>query len=459
MFKSFSNYSFEKNRLFYQGLIRLAIPMAMTALMGSLLNMADTLMISFIPNGETSVAAIGVCNKFFFLMMVTLYGVYSGFGVFISQYWGKKDMKRLQTVYMTAVVTGIFISAIVTFVAFFLPKQILQLFSNDPLVIHLGIPYLRIVCFSYVISSIIFSMEMVSRSTEKVKLPMTISSIGVIVNIILNSILIFGLLGFRKMGVEGAAVATLISRVFQLLLYLSYIHISKNPVLSIKISNYIFDPLLLKNVYKKALPVMGNEFFWALGITAIFAAYGRRGTDTLASMQLFDTIVSLLTVFTMGIANSSAIMIGKKIGEKEIDDAKWYSKLFIYNAIRFGFVTSLILILFIPLVPFFLQTQGTIIIHNVQYCLLVFAGYTPFNLLAATFIVGILRSGGDTTAAFIFETSTLWGYAVPMAFILVNFTTLSLPIIYLIITFELVIKDSFCYIRYRSGKYLHNLIH
>ncbi|QVK19225.1 MATE family efflux transporter [Mycoplasmatota bacterium] len=453
----FKKYSFSKNSLFYHGLIRLAIPMAMTALLGSLLNMVDTFMISKL--GGTAVAAVGTSNKVFFLMIVTLYGVYSGFGVFVSQYWGKKDIKRLQSVYMLALITGIFISVIITLLCLVIPKEILSLFSDDPEVLTLGVTYLRITSFTFIISAIGFSFEMVSRATEKVMLPFFVSGIGVIVNSLLNYVLIFGKLGFEEMGVEGAAIATLISRSLQLIIYLFYIFITKHPVLFIKIKNFVYEPQLFKKIYLKTIPVVGNEFFWALGIISIFAAYGQKGTDALASMQLFDTIVALLTVFTMGIANSSAIMIGKKIGEKKIDEAKWYAKLFLYNSVRFGFLTSLVLIAFIPLVPIIFNTQGEAIIYNIQNCLLVFAGYMPFNLLAATFIVGILRSGGDTKAAFIFEVSTLWGYAVPMAFLLVLFTPLSIPIIYLIITFELVIKVVFCYIRYKSGKYLHNLVH
>ncbi len=453
----FKKYAFSNNKIFYKGLFRLAIPMALTAFLGSSLNMVDTLMISQL--GKASVAAVGSSNKVFFLMMVTLYGVYSGFGVFVSQYWGKKDMKRLQTVYMTAIMTGVFISSIVTVLSFLLPNEILKLFSDDEIVIKLGTSYLQIACFSFTISSIVFSIEMVSRSTEKVMLPLMISIFGLGTNTLLNYTLIFGHFGFKEMGVEGAAIATVISRSLQLFLYITYILMTQNKVLYIRFKNYIFEPSLFRKIYLKSFPVVLNEFFWSLGIVAIFAAYGRIGTEALASMQLFDTIVALLTVFTMGIANSSAIMIGKKIGEKKIDDAKWYAKLFIYNSIRFGFLTSILFIGIIPLIPLFLYEQGSVVIDNIQYCLLVLAGYMPFNILAATFIVGILRSGGDTTYAFLFELVTLWGYAVPMAYILVYFTSLSIPLIYLIITFELVIKDILCYIRYKSGKYLHNLVH
>ncbi len=457
MLQTLNKYSYSNNKLFYQNLKKIAIPMGIASFFGSLLNMIDTLMISSL--GDVSIAAVGSSNKLFFLMIVTLFGVYSGFGVFVSQYWGKKDIKRLQTIYMTAIITGIFISSIVSLIAIILPKQVLNVFSDNHEVIKVGVSYLRIVSLSFILSSLLFSVEMVSRSTENVKLPMFVATTGVVINTVLNYLLIFGNFGFKEMGVEGAAIATVISRIIQLVIYIIYILITKNPVLFLKISNIVFDKQLFKKIFMKSLPVVGNEFFWSLGIITIFAAYGRKGTEALASMQLFDTMVGLLTVFTWGIANSAAIMIGKKIGEKDIEEAKWYVKLFIFNSIFFGIITGFIILSTIPFIPVFFKSQSLLVIHNIQYLLLVFALYMPFNLLAATFIVGILRSGGDTAYAFLFEVTTLWGYSVPAAWFLALFTSFTIPLIYFIITFELVIKDLMCFMRYKSGKYIHNLVH
>ncbi|MDF2699299.1 MAG: family efflux transporter [Haloplasmataceae bacterium] len=446
---------------FYRNLFFLAIPMGLNSLLGSLINMIDTLMITEL--GEQAVVAVGSANKLFYIMNVTLYGVFSGFGVFISQYWGKKDLKRLQTVYVIAIITGIVISTIATIVALAIPGQIIGLFSNDPVVIKYGVEYLRVVSFSYVLSAILFSIEMVSRSTENVRLPLINSIIGLFTNFILNYIFIFGVSfnGFviEAMGVEGAAIATVIARIVQLIFYLIAITYTKNKILYLKLSNFIFEPKLFKKMFTKTLPVVANECIWAVGIVFISMAYGKLGTEALASYQLFDTSVGLLTVFTWGVSNSSAIMLGKKIGEKNMDDVKLYTKLFIKTAIFFGMFTGLIIVLFTPLVNVFYHNLSLDVIRDTKALLFVFAFFMPVKLLAATFIVGILRSGGDTVFALIVEISCLWGYAVPIAFILVNFTTLSLPIIYSIICIEEVLKDIICFIRYKKGNYLHNLIH
>lgn len=443
--------------------------MGLTSLLGSLLNMIDTVMIEGI--SEEAIVAVGSANKLFFLMMVTLFGVYSGFGVFISQYWGKKDLKRLQTVYMMAIISGLVISIVASLVAIFIPSQIIGFFSKDAIVIGLGVKYLKIIAFSYILSALIFSVEMVSRSTENVKLPLVVSIFGIITNTVLNLILIFGLnLSFKifnldinistiGMGVEGAAIATLISRIFQLVIYLLYIFITKNTVLYLKISNFVYDMDLLKKIFKKSLPVVGNEFLWSLGIITIFAAYKTLGTQASASIQLFDTLVGLLTVFTWGVANSSAIMIGKKIGENNIKEAKWYASLFIVNSILIGILTGILICASIPFIHILYSNISYTVLNNIRNLLVIIVFFMPFKLLAGTFIVGILRSGGDTLFAFLVEGVCLWFYAVPIAFLLVEFTALSLPIIYLIISLEEVIKDILCFIRYKSGKYIHNLVH
>jgi len=270
-----SKYSYKNNKLFYHNLMRLAIPMGLTSLLGSLLNLIDTLMITSL--GASAVAAVGSANKVFFVMIVTLYGVYSGFGVFISQYWGKKDIKRLQTVFMTAIMTGIIISTIVSLIAIIYPEQVIRAFSKDIEVIDMGIQYLRVVAFSYIISAIVFSIEMVSRSTENVKLPMIVSSIGVGVNTLLNIVFIFGLNVHFKgdiwfiqnininittvaMGVTGAAIATIIARGVQLSIYIGFIFITKHQVLYFKISHFIYDSTLFKRMLVRVSPVVGNEF-------------------------------------------------------------------------------------------------------------------------------------------------------------------------------------------------------
>jgi len=269
----FNYYSFKRNKVFYLDLMKLVVPMAFISLFNSLLNLTDNLMISRL--GGVEVTAVGSSNKFFFVLMLTLFGINSGFGAFIAQFWGKRDIKRIHTVLFTALTSGVLLALVVTWVARNRPEMVIEFFSDDPNVLPLGVDYLRIVSFSYVISSVLFTLGMVSRSTERPLIPLMAVISGVFVNILLNWILIFGHLGFDKMGVEGAALATVIARLVQLLVYLVYILISRNDVLFIRPKNLIFESVLFKRLFYRTLPVVLNEFFWSLGLAFVFRAYGK----------------------------------------------------------------------------------------------------------------------------------------------------------------------------------------
>jgi putative MATE family efflux protein len=449
-------YSVKQNKVFYQSLLRLAIPMGLTALLGSLLNMIDTLMIERL--GKEAIVAVGSSNKLYYILNITLYGIFSGFGVFISQFWGRKDLARLQSVFMSGLFIGMVLSSIVTLLAITMPGTILQLFSDDPLVLEQGRQYLRIVSFSYILSAVLFSLDMVCRSTEQVKLPLLNSIVGILFNVGLNYILIFGKLGFDAMGIEGAAIATVLARGIQLLVYLGYIIISRNPVLMIKPRLFKFEPIVFKQIFKRSLPVVGNEFIWALGMTTVFIAYGKMGTNALASIQLYDTVFSMLTVFMWGVANASAIMIGKKLGEGGVDEAKWYAKLFIVNSFIIGGAIGLLTLSSVPIVPFIFTKVTPSVIRNLQYLLAIASFFMPIKLLAATFIVGILRSGGDTIFSFFTEAGCLWLWAVPVSFVLVLYTSLPLPLVYLFVSLEEVFKVTVCMIRFKQDKYIHHLV-
>ncbi|ERJ13760.1 MATE family efflux transporter [Haloplasma contractile] len=466
-----NQYRYKHNRDFYRSLLKLAIPMGLSALLQALLNMTDTLMITKL--SVEAIAAVGTANKLFFLLMLSLFGVYSGLGAFISQFWGKEDLKQLQTVYFIALIVGLAISFVFSIIAIFLPEQFVNFFVDDSEVIKLGGQYLRIIGFSYLVSSFIFGFEMVSRSTENAILPTIIAIIGIVFNIGLNFLFIFGneSLGIRALGVQGAALGTLIARSIQLLCYITYILITKDRVLWIKRSSINIEKTLVKKLISKAAPVLANEFIWSLGITFTFMAYGRLGVNAIASVQLFDTLFSLLTVFTWGIANSSTVMLGKALGEKNIEKARWYSKLFIFTAIIMGIVTSILILASIPLIDYVYNTSNffktlssgdvenfEIVITNLKRLLFTVSFYMPFKLLAAVFIVGILRSGGDTVFALFTEFFGLWVYAVPIAFVLVKVTN-NIGVVFMFVTFEEVIKDVICLIRYKSGKYIHNLVH
>ena len=210
---------------FYGTLLKLAIPIVIQNLITTSINMIDTIMIGKL--GEIEIAAVGIANQYFFLFNLLIIGLTSGAGVFISQYWGQKNEEYIQKTLGLSLIASIFSSILFTIIALLIPQTIIKLFNRDPYVIELGVDYLKIISISYIFTGISFAYGVSSRCIEDAVPPMLVSVIALITNATLNYIFIFGHLGFPAMGVKGAAIATLIARIVEAVVLVSYIYAKK----------------------------------------------------------------------------------------------------------------------------------------------------------------------------------------------------------------------------------------
>ncbi|KYH34761.1 multidrug resistance protein MdtK [Clostridium tepidiprofundi DSM 19306] len=444
-----------KNKDFYQKLLTIALPIALQNLISSSLNIVDNVMIGSLK--ETAIASVGLANQYFFLFILLLFGINSGCAIFIAQYWGKKDIKNIRKVLGISIIASTFLAIFYTSLAFFFPNMILRIFTNDIKIISLGSDYLKIVCFSYLFTAISFSYGFACRSVGKPKIPMYVSAIALIINTCLNYLFIFGHLGFPKMGVKGAAIATLISRSIELILLLSVIYIKKG-VLAAKITE-LFDlsKTFVLNIFKTAIPVILNEAFWSLGTSLYSAAYARIGTEAIASVQIANTVQSLFMIVSMGIANACAIMIGNKIGADKREEAILYSKKFTVLSFTSGIVIGVILFLTSPIIlSAFNISQRTY--NNAKFVITIMSIFLPFKFYTTTLIVGILRSGGDTRFSLFLETGCVWLIGVPMAFL--GALVWQLPIYWVVtlVSLEEVVKSIIGFPRVLSKNWIRSVI-
>jgi putative MATE family efflux protein len=450
----------EKKQHFYQTLFKIAIPIFFSQLLGSLLGIIDTFMVTKL--GDDALSAVGIGSQFMFLLSIVQFGLFSGFGIFIAQYYGSKDYNNISKVFMVMMLTGLGFSLVFLGVTQLFPKQLLTVFnlndSPNQNVITMGIDYVRIIGFSFVTMTISFGISMLARNVQKVLMPSIFQAIGVIINTGLNYLLIGGNFGFPEMGVRGAATATLISSSFVALLMISYLFLSKERALKVRINSIKEVTIsLLKKWYKTSIPVLINESFWGLGMTVYLIAYGFIGEKAVGSIYLSNQINSLFWVATISVANASAVMLGNKLGENELETAREWEVRFRKLGVTFGIVLGSILFIFAPvIVPLFgslsIEVKDMVII-----ILRIYAVYAPIKFLNAIFIVGSLRSGGDTKFALFAEVFSLWGIGVPLAFILSYFTDLPLYLIIVFVNFEEIGKFILCYKRSASGKWINNL--
>lgn len=442
---------------FYKTMIGIGAPIALQHLIGSSLNLVDTLMIGRL--GENAIAAVGIANRLFFLFILFIYGAYSGCGVFTAQYWGKKDKKNIHRIQGIMLVFGIGFSLLFTFIAMVFPRQVLLLFSRDGAVLNLGVPYLRIVGLSYVITAISFAYTFSCRAVHKTTLPMVASTIALSMNTVLNYLLIYGKLGLPALGVQGAAIATTISRVVEMLLLLIFIYKDKKHPLVGPIRDY-FDihKDMVINVVKTATPVFVNEATWALGNVVYFIAFGFLGTEAVAVVQIGYTVSDFFQALFMGLGSACGVMIGNAVGNEENEKAVTYSVEFIKLTVIFSILIAGLLYLSRPLVVGLYSTLTVTTQSMLMATLAVIAVYQIPKMYTFTMIVGILRGGGDTKYCMFLDLMSVWLIGVPLGFVSVLLWHWPVHLVVGAVYFEEIIKVFVTIPRFLGKKWIHNVI-
>ncbi|MGL4372912.1 MAG: MATE family efflux transporter, partial [Turicibacter sp.] len=387
----------KENKTFYKDLWIIAVPIAMQQLVTSSLNMVDTLMVGKV--GVDAVAAVGVSNQYYFLLNMIMFGIFSGGMVYFAQFWGKKDIKSIHRLLGFTLILGLILSLIFGGVAFFNPEWIISIFTPDKTVQTLGAQYLKIACLSYPFMIISFGFSMGLRAVEKPKYSMIASIIALTINTILNVILIFGLFGMPALGVAGAAIATVISRIVEFALVLSFAYLktdTMNPKLSVLLS---FDKELIGKLVKTSLPVVINELLWGLGTTVYLIIYGLISVEAISVMNIVTSVFNIFFIAGIGVGNASTVMLGKQLGSGETDKAYESGILFLKNALVLGITSGLIFILCIPLILPLYSNFDAQTLNTMSIVMIIFACGMSFKFVNIINIVGIFRAGGDTKYA------------------------------------------------------------
>lgn len=448
-----SNY--KKNNDFYRRLFIIALPIVIQNLITSSLNMLDTMMIGKV--GELELASVGIANQYYFLYSLLANSIPIGSGVLIAQLWGKEDTINIKRTLSRSLFYNFILTLGFMILGLSIPGKIMSIFSSDPTVINIGIDYLKIVVISYLFTSITFTFASGLRSIGNTKLPMWGSFIGLIVNGILNAILIFGLFGSPKMGIKGAAIATLIARIVEFIIVVGIVYI-KVDVLKLRFKDMLELPKSISTTLNKiTLPIFLNESCWAFGNITYTAIYASIGTSAAASIQICSTVMNLFMIVSFGLANAAVVIIGNEIGANRENEAISASKKISSLSIKISIVLALLLALLTkPIVSFFnVSPEVKMASHYILY---IYALVMVFKVYNAVMIVGILRGGGDTTYGSILQGLTLWLIGIPLA----AFATfvLKLPVYFVVMfaTVEEVIKLLFMIKRFKSFKWIKNMV-
>lgn len=447
--------SIRDDKKFIRKTIAIAIPIALQALLNTTLNLVDTMMIGSL--GQSTIAAVGLANKVFFVFTLLLFGIVSGSSILTAQYWGKKDIKNIRRVLGMSLLIGLTGSIIFVLAGLLNPKGVMSIFTPSENTIRIGASYLTIVAISYPLTAVTNCYISLLRAVNKVKAPVVISIVSIGVNIILNYTLIFGNFGAPALGVQGAAIATVIARLVECTCILSVVYLSKGPAAA-KLKELIcFDKEFVKMYFVTVSPVIANEFMWGLGVAMYSLVYGRMGDEAVASITITQNVEQICVVIFQGLSAATAVILGNELGANKLEKASKHAKDFIVLQFILTVVMGITCFFIrVPLIKLFSVTDE--IALDISKCLLVFILYLPFRMFNLVNIVGILRSGGDTKAALMLDVTGVWCVGIPLAFL--GGIVLGLPIylVYAMVTFEEAYKFVLGMRRYKQKKWLKNIV-
>ena len=448
--------TFLRDRDFIRSMLALALPVAFQQLITASLNMIDVLMVSRL--GETSVAALGLANQIFFLLILFLFGVTSGMSIFTAQYWGKGDVENIRKVLGICLAIAIFVATVFTLAATLIPHILMGIYTEDQQVIRLGSDYLRIVGLSYITMAISVSYISILRSITFVKITVVVSVLALALKTLIAYVLIFGIGIFPALGVRGAAIGTSIGWTFECIILLILVYRLKTPLAANPLSFFRFDRPFAVTVLKTSMPAAINEVLWSVGFSSYNAVYARIGTDAIAAVNINATIEELMFVVFIGLGNACAVMVGNKIGEGDKHIAFEYGRRFLILGVTAALLGGLLILLLRDTIIQNLGSLSSATANNLRELMSVFALSAWLKMVNFILFIGAMRAGGDTRYAMFTELFSVWAIGVPSA--LIGGFVLHLPVygVYTLVLLEEAVKAVIIIRRFLSRKWIHDLV-
>lgn len=443
-----------KNLSIYKNVLYIGIPVFLENLVYNLINFIDNFMVGreniALGLGTNAVAGLGISNQLFFVFIVSLFGMFSGASVLSSQYFGNKDYKNMNKILGFLCIASLIVSLPFLLIGLFNPLLLLQYYSKDNLTLIQAIKYFQIASITFPIAGVGFAFSMQLRVIRKSKYAFYASLLGLMFNFIINLILI------PIFGVQGAAIATVLSRLFSLI-FMIYICIKKEfPIVS-NFKNMIPHEIsLIKDIAKISFPTFIHEVLWVLGINFRSSMYSNIGSLEFASIVTALTISSILFSMFSGVSNATSVMIGNELGANNIDKAEINGKVSIRLMVIIAILLSLILNLISPLILNLMNVSNELntLTRKIVFIDSLFLIFKSTNLL---FVVGILRAGGDIFYPMILDILGMWIVSVPLVYItkLYNF---DISIIFFCASLSEVVVSLPIILRYKKKKWLKRII-
>ena len=441
------------NKEFYKEVISIALPIMVAQFVTSFVNLIDNVMIGSV--GASALTSVTVANKYYMLFNSTMFGFCGAAGIFISQFFGAKNNKRCQEVFNINLIFCLLASFLFTFLAATCPKFILGLFTKTPEIMNLGLDYMNVIKYSYIPFSISFTVSMSLRAVAINNIQLKVGILTVAINTFLNYCLIYGNFGLPQLGVTGAALATLIARLVEMVIYLVLLIRNKHFFKLDTKGLMWLDFKLIGKMIGRAIPLTFNEIMFSLALAFIFKAYMRGDEYLVAAVTVVDTVMNIAFIIFGGLSSAVSIMIGKKLGANLLDEAKENALKLEVFGVMIGAVIGGILWIASAYIPLIYNLEQEI--NEAITLLLRIKG-----LLLPVYVVNccgffIIRAGGDVKSTIIMDSGFLWVASVATATLLSIYTNISLIALFAIVESLDIAKMFLCIYFLKKGTWVNNL--
>lgn len=451
------------DRKFYKMVLVVAIPIMIQNGITNFVSLLDNIMVGRV--GTDQMSGVAIVNQLLFVFNLCIFGGVSGAGIFSAQFFGQGNHEGVRDTFrFKLVICGLITMMSIGILSLFGENLILLYLHEDSSASNLeatlqyAIRYLRIMLLGLIPFAISQSYSSTLRETGETVLPMKAGVVAVFINLGINYLLIFGKFGFPKLGSEGAAIGTVVSRYVECLIVAAWTHKHHKSHLFIKgaYKKFTVPFTLAKKIIIKGMPLILNETFWAAGMATLMQCYSIRGLSVVAGLNIATTIANLFNVVFIALGSAVAIIVGPLLGAGKMDEAKETA----YKMIRFSVGCCLIMGIFMaivaPLFPAIYNTTDEVkelatgLIRIAALCMPI------YGFLHATYFT--IRSGGKTFITFLFDSVYLWVVSAPLAFVLAHYTGLPILPIYLICQLADLFKCLVGYILLKKGIWLENLV-
>lgn len=441
----------ERKRSLRKEIVRLALPIALQQFMTALVGACDAIMLGKL--SQDAMSAVSLATQVTFVFNLFMFAFMAGENMFVAQYYGKGDYTGISQVF--SLVTKICGCTAVVFLAgtLFFPEQLMRILTNEETLIVLGSEYLRVIGISYVFSGIAQIFLAIMKNCGAVNMSTMINGVMVILNIALNAVFIFGLSGFPKMGIKGAALATVLATVVQFLWSVGYVLCR---IRAVKFSLRSCEKKLFGRFWQKTVPLLINNLAWGIGFSMYSVIMGHLGTDAVAANGIANISKNLVVCFCLGLGNAGSIIVGNRLGADRLQEAKEVGETLTKTAIIAGIVSGLVLIALSPFITKMVDLTPTARGY-LQKMLLISSYYIAGKSVNCMTIGGIFAAGGDSKFGMLCDSVTLWCIIVPLGCICAFILKLPVMVVYFVLNLDEIIKLPVVYKHYKKYKWIKNL--